>query len=123
MGCITPARLQTRTGCQAGGHLLLASTVVISLVLGAVMANPAPFSKERGYVARLRPPMVSDGGDALFLDSAPEHPARPSAMLHHLAGESLDRRAFLIDTAIRIHAPASAPAPRRSAAPHPHGVD
>jgi hypothetical protein len=33
-------------------------------------------------------------------------------------------RAFLMDAAIQIHAPAFAPAPRRqSAPPHPHGVD
>jgi hypothetical protein len=34
-----------------------------------------------------------------------------------------DRRAYLLDTAIQVHAPASAPAPRRSAPPQPHGVD
>jgi hypothetical protein len=35
-----------------------------------------------------------------------------------------DPRVFLIDAAIQIHAPASAPAPRRrSEPPHPHGVD
>jgi hypothetical protein len=37
---------------------------------------------------------------------------------------SRDPRAFLMDAAIQIHAPSSAPAPRRRAAPpHPHGVD
>jgi hypothetical protein len=35
-----------------------------------------------------------------------------------------DPRVFLKDAAIQIHAPASAPAPRRrSEPPHPHGVD
>jgi hypothetical protein len=110
MGRITPDRLPTRTGCGAGGRLLGAGTMVMALGLGAIMASPAPFPKDRGDVAELRPPMVIDGGDAQCPDPFPKEPATPPAMLRSLAGKPQD-------------APASAPVPRRSAPPHPHGVD
>jgi hypothetical protein len=167
--------LPTRTGYGAAGRLLVASTVVMALGLGAVMASPVSFPNDRGDVAQLRPPMVIDGGDARCPDPSPEDQARPVTMLRRLAGElpdrcdflwgtaimshgeegrypgsasgslvripcadcdaaspvwdpvqddlAQDRRAFLRDTAIQVHAPASAPAPRRSPPPHPHGVD
>ena len=56
----------------------------------------------------------------------PPTDATTEAGLAHVgtAASSRDPRAFLMDAAIQIHAPASAPAPRRrSAPPHPHGVD
>lgn len=123
MGRITTDRLPTRTGYGAAGRLLVAGTVVLALGLGAVMASPASLPEDRGDLARPRPPVVIDGGDTPFRHPSPEDPARPPAMLRRPAGEAQDRRAFLLDTAIQVHAPASAPAPRRSAPPHPHGVD
>jgi hypothetical protein len=64
----------------------------------------------------------SSGGSLVRISCADCNAASPDWDPVH-DGLPRDRRTFLLDTAIQVHAPASAPAPRRSAPPQPHGVD
>jgi hypothetical protein len=128
------------------GHLLVVSPTVMALGLGALIASLAPFASDLGGIAQPKPPVVIDR-DAVprpgpWWDGPERAPAMPRPAvgtayieipLPHVSIRSRDigqhdspqdPRAFLIDAAIQIHSPASAPAPqRRSVPPHPHGVD
>jgi len=150
---IASAYRPTLTGCGVADFLLVVTTVAIMLGLGALMVSPAPPASDRGDVALPRPPMAIDRAMAIDRGDAPRPAlsgaqdtstgfrrgrtgrlgssslqpptdATESGLAHvGTTASSRDPRAFLIDAAIQIHAPSSAAPRRRSAPPHPHGVD
>jgi hypothetical protein len=138
----------TRTRRRGADFLLVIATLAIMLGLGALTASLTPFASDcmvvdRGHAPRPAPsrdgpvwPQAGEVVPAVLLRGSTGRQGRSSfrappdattevGIAHAGAtASSRDPRAFLIDSAIQIHAPASAPAPRRrSAPPHPHGVD
>lgn len=143
---VTTARRAIIPHAGITGRLLVVSSTVMALGLGALIASLVPFASDLGGIAQPKLAMVIDRGDVPRLGPSWDGPVRVPAMLRpavgatsteiplpHVGGTARDTeqqdaprdpRALLIDAAMQIHAPASAPAPRRrSVPPHPHGVD
>ena len=125
-----------------GLSALMASLAPFASDRGDVVLPRPTMVIDRGHAPRLAPsrdgpvwPPVGEVTPAALLRGStgslrstslqPQTDATTEVGLAHAGATASPRdpRTFLIDAAIQVHAPASAPAPRRSAPPHPHGVD
>ena len=125
-----------------GLSALMASLAPFAGDRGGVVLPWSTMVIDRGHAPRLAPsrdgppwPLAGEvtpaalpwGGTGSLWSSSLQPPtdATTEAGVAHIGATASPRdpRAFLLDTAIQVHAPSSAPAPRRAAPPRPHGVD